>query len=55
MKKFFMALCLILAFALGTFIGAFAIVQNIEVCDITENQVYLDIYGQVYVYDFTVE
>lgn len=55
MKKFFMALCLILAFALGTLVGGLGVVQNIEVYDITESQVYLDIYGQVYVYDFVVQ
>ena len=55
MKKFFTALCLILAFALGTLVGVFAVVQNIEVYDITKNQVYLDVYGQVHVYDFAVQ
>lgn len=58
MKKFFMALCLILAFALGTFVpiaNAFKIpsfVKDIEIYDVTENQVFLEIYGQIYVYDY---
>ena len=55
MKKFFLVLCLILAFVLGTLIGAFGVVQNIEVYDIADNQLYLDIYGQIYVYDFMVQ
>ena len=55
MKKFLMVLFLILALALGIFVGAFAVIQNIEVYGITENQVYLDIYGQVYIYDFAVQ
>lgn len=55
MKKFFIALCLTLAFVLGTLIGALGVVQNIEVYDIADNQLYLDIYGQVYAYDFTVQ
>ena len=61
MKKFFMALCLILAFALGTFVpiaNAFEIpsfVKDIEIYDVTENQVFLEIYGQIYVYDYLVE
>ena len=61
MKKFFMALCLILAFALGTFVpiaNAFEIpffVKDIEIYDVTENQVFLEIYGQIYVYDYLAE
>lgn len=47
MKKFFMTLCLILAFALGTLFpiaNAFEIpsfVKDIEIYDVTENQVFL--------------
>lgn len=59
MKKFFMALCLILAFALGTLLpiaaDAFEIpsfVKDIEIYNVTENQVFLEIYGQIYVYDY---
>ena len=59
MKKFFMALCLILAFALGTLApiatDAFEIpsfVKDIKIYDVTENQVFLEIYEQVYVYDY---
>ena len=58
MKKFFMVLCLILAFALGTLLhiaNAFEIpsfVKDIEIYDVTENQVFLEIYGQIYVYDY---
>ena len=58
MKKFFMALCLILAFALGTLVpiaNAFespSFVKDIEIYDVTENQVFLEIYGQIYVYDY---
>ena len=61
MKKFFMMLCLILAFALGTLVpiaNAFEIpsfVKDIEIYDVTENQVFLEIYGQVYVYDYLTE
>ena len=61
MKKFFMTLCLILAFALGTLVplaNAFEIpsfVKDIEIYDVTENQVVLEIYGQVYVYDNVAE
>ena len=61
MKKFFMTLCLILAFALGTFVpiaNAFEIpsfVKDIKIYDVTENQVFLEIYGQVYVYDYLTE
>ena len=61
MKKFLMALCLILAFALGTLVpiaNAFEIpsfVKDIEIYDVTENQVFLEIYGQVYVYDYLTE
>lgn len=61
MKKFLMALCLILAFALGTLLpiaNAFEIpsfVKDIEIYDVTENQVFLEIYGQVYVYDYLTE
>ena len=61
MKKFFMALCLILAFALGTFVpiaNAFEIpsfVKDIKIYDVTENQVFLEIYGQIYVYDYLTE
>ena len=61
MKKFFMALCLILAFALGTLVpiaNAFEIpsfVKDIEIYNVTKNQVFLEIYGQVYVYDYLTE
>lgn len=61
MKKFFMVLCLILAFALGTLVpiaNAFEIssfVKDIEIYDVTENQVFLEIYGQIYVYDYLTE
>ena len=61
MKKFFMALCLILAFALGALVpiaNAFEIpsfVKDIEIYDVTENQVFLEIYGQVYVYEYLTE
>ena len=61
MKKFFMTLCLILAFALGTLLpiaNALEIpsfVKDIEIYDVTENQVFLEIYGQVYVYDYLTE
>ena len=61
MKKFLMALCLILAFALGTLVpiaNAFEIpsfVKDIEIYDVTENQVFLEIYGQIYVYDYLME
>ena len=61
MKKFFMVLCLILVFALGTLLpiaNAFEIpsfVKDIEIYDVTENQVFLEIYGQIYVYDHLTE
>ena len=61
MKKFFMALYLILAFALGTLVpiaNAFEIpsfVKDIEIYDVTENRVLLEIYGQIYVYDYLTE
>ena len=61
MKKFFMALCLILAFALGTFVpiaNAFEIpsfVKDIEIYNVTENRVFLKIYGQIYVYEYLTE
>ena len=61
MKKFFMTLCLILAFALGTLApiaNAFEIpsfVKDIEIYDVTENQVFLEIYGQIYVYEYLTE
>lgn len=61
MKKFFMTMYLILAFALGTLLpiaNAFEIpsfVKDIEIYDVTENQVLLEIYGQVYVYDYLTE
>ena len=61
MKKFFMALCLILAFAMGTRVpvaNAFEIpsfVKDIEIYNVTENRVFLKIYGQIYVYDYLVE
>ena len=51
MKKFFMTLCLILAFALGTLFpiaNAFEIpsfVKDIKIYDVTENQAFLEIYG----------
>ena len=61
MKKFLMALCLILAFALGTLVpiaNAFEIpsfVKDIEIYDVTENRVFLKIYGQIYVYEYLTE
>ena len=61
MKKFLMALCLILAFALGTLVpiaNAFEIpsfVKDIKIYDVTENQVFLKIYGQIYVYEYLTE
>ena len=61
MKKFFMTLCLILAFALGTLVpiaNAFEIpsfVKDIEIYDVTENRVFLKIYGQIYVYEYLTE
>ena len=61
MKKFFMVLCLILAFALGTLVpiaNAFEIpsfVKDIEIYNVTENRVFLKIYGQIYVYDYLTE
>ena len=61
MKKFFMTLYLILAFALGTLVpiaNAFEIpsfVKDIEIYDVTENQVFLEIYGQIYVYEYLTE
>ena len=61
MKKFFMTLCLILAFALGTLVpiaNAFEIpsfVKDIEIYNVTENRVFLKIYGQIYVYDYLAE
>ena len=61
MKKFFMTLCLILAFALGTLLpiaNAFEIpsfVKDIKIYDVTENQVFLEIYGQIYVYEYLTE
>ena len=61
MKKFLMALYLILAFALGTLVpiaNAFEIpsfVKDIEIYDVTENQALLEIYGQIYVYDYLAE
>ena len=61
MKKLLMALCLILAFALGTLVpiaNAFEIpsfVKDIEIYDVTENQVFLEIYGQIYVYEYLTE
>ena len=61
MKKFFMTLCLILAFALGTLVpiaNAFEIpsfVKDIEIYNVTENQVFLEIYGQIYVYEYLTE
>ena len=61
MNKFFMALYLILAFALGTLVpiaNAFEIpsfVKDIEIYNVTENRVFLKIYGQIYVYDYLTE
>ena len=61
MKKFLMALCLILAFALGTLVplaNAFEIpsfVKDIEIYNVTENRVFLKIYGQIYVYEYLTE
>ena len=61
MKKFLAILCLILAFALGTLVSianAFEIpsfVKDIEIYNVTENQVFLEIYGQIYVYDYLTE
>ena len=61
MKKFFMALYLILAFAVGTLVpiaNAFEIpsfVKDIEIYDVTENRVFLKIYGQIYVYEYLTE
>ena len=61
MKKFLMVLCLILAFVLGTLVpiaNAFEIpsfVKDIEIYDVTENQVFLEIYGQIYVYEYLTE
>ena len=61
MKKFLMALCLILAFALGALVpiaNAFEIpsfVKDIEIYNVTKNQVLLEIYGQIYVYDYLAE
>ena len=61
MKKFFMAMCLILAFALRTLVpvaNAFEIssfVKDIEIYNVTENQVFLEIYGQIYVYEYLTE
>ena len=61
MKKFFMVLCLILAFALGTLVpiaNAFEIpsfVKDIEIYNVTKNQVFLEIYGQIYVYEYLTE
>ena len=61
MKKFLMVLCLILVFALGTLVpiaNAFEIpsfVKDIEIYDVTENQVFLEIYGQIYVYEYLTE
>ena len=58
MKKFFTALCLILAFAMGTLIPVAnaleipSFVKDIKIYDVTENQVFLEIYGQVYIYDY---
>ena len=58
MKKFLMVLCLILALALGTLVplaNAFEIpsfVKDIEIYDVTKNRVFLEIYGQIYVYDY---
>ena len=61
MKKIFMALCLILAFALGTLVpiaNAFEIpsfVKDIKIYNVTENRVFLKIYGQIYVYEDLTE
>ena len=61
MNKFFITLCLSLAFALGTLVpiaNAFEIpsfVKDIENYDVTENQVFLEIYGQIYVYEYLTE
>ena len=61
MKKFFMVLCLILAFALGTLVpiaNAFEIpsfVKDIKIYNVTENRVFLKIYGQIYVYEYLTE
>ena len=61
MKKFFMTLYLILAFAMGTRVpiaNAFEIpsfVKDIEIYNVTKNQVFLEIYGQIYVYDYLTE
>ena len=61
MKKFLMVPCLILAFALGTLLpiaNAFEIpsfVKDIKIYDVTENQVFLEIYGQIYVYEYLTE
>ena len=61
MKRFFMTLCLILAFALGTLVpiaNAFEIpsfVKDIEIYNVTENRVFLKIYGQIYVYEYLTE
>ena len=61
MKKFLMVLCLILAFALGTLVpiaNAFEIpsfVKDIEIYNVTENRVFLKIYGQIYVYEYLTE
>ena len=58
MKKFFMALCLVLAFALGGLIPVAnaleipSFIKDIKIYDVTENQVLLEIYGQIYVYDY---
>ena len=58
MKKFLAILCLILAFALGTLVpitNAFEIpsfVKDIKIYNVTKNQVFLEIYGQIYVYDY---
>ena len=61
MKKFLAILCLILAFALGTLVpiaNAFEIpsfVKDIEIYNVTENRVFLEIYGQIYVYEYLTE
>ena len=61
MKKFLAILCLILAFALGTLVpiaNAFEIpsfVKDIEIYNVTENRVFLKIYGQIYVYEYLTE
>ena len=61
MKKILAALCLILAFALGTLLpiaNAFEIpsfVKDIEIYNVTKNQVFLEIYGQIYVYEYLTE